>query len=97
MPDAFVVPRTVLETLGGLDEKRFQMYHEEADLGARIPNLGLRAVVAKNARIHHYGWTEVSLGRTMVRAQCPTALHVPDEWPGTAYASTCSIIEAFRG
>ena len=44
------------------------MYYEEADLGARIRKLGLRAVVARNARIHHYGWTEVSLGRTMVRA-----------------------------
>ena len=31
-------------------------------------NSALRAVVARNARIHRYGWREVSLARTMVRA-----------------------------
>jgi GT2 family glycosyltransferase len=68
MPDAYAVPRTVLETLGGLDEERFPMYYEEADLGARIRNLGLRGVVVRDARIRHYGWVGVSVGATMVRA-----------------------------
>ena len=35
-PDAFVVSRTVLQTLGGLDGEQFPMHYEEANLGARI-------------------------------------------------------------
>lgn len=67
-PDAFVVSRTVLQTLGGLDGEQFPMHYEEANLGTRFRKLGLGDVVAKNARIHNYGSTGVSLGRTMVRA-----------------------------
>jgi len=68
MPDAFAVPRAVLETLDGLDEERFPFHYEEADLGARIRELGLRRVVVRNAQIRHYGWVKPSVGDTMVRA-----------------------------
>ena len=68
MPDAFAVPRAILETLNGLDEERFPIYYEEADLGARIRNLGLRGVVVRDVRIRHYGWVGLSIGDTIVRA-----------------------------
>ena len=68
MPDAYAVPRAILETLDGLDEERFPIYYEEADLGARIRNLGLRGVVVRDARIRHYGWVGLGIGDTMVRA-----------------------------
>lgn len=68
MPDAFAVPRTVLDAVGGLDEQRFPIHYEEADLGARIRDRGLRAVVAREARIRHYGWVGLSTGGALVRA-----------------------------
>jgi GT2 family glycosyltransferase len=68
MPDAFAVPRVVLEEVGGFDEKHFPIHYEEADLGARIRARGLRAVVARNSRIRHYGWVGLSPGGALVRA-----------------------------
>jgi GT2 family glycosyltransferase len=68
MPDAFAVPRTVLEAVGGLDEERFPFHYDEADLGARIRALGLRGVVVRDARVRHYSRVKVSIGETMVRA-----------------------------
>jgi GT2 family glycosyltransferase len=67
MPDAFAVPRTVLEALEGLDEERFPFHYDEADLGARIRKLGLRCVVLRNARVRHYEWLKLSIGEMMVR------------------------------
>jgi GT2 family glycosyltransferase len=75
MPDAFAVPRTVLEAVGGLDEERFPFYYDEADLGARIGELGLQRIVVRNARVRHYGWVKLSVGDTMVRA---THINGPD-------------------
>ena len=75
MPDAFAVPRTVLEALDGLDEERFPFYYDEADLGARIRELGLRCVVVRNVRVRHYGWVKLSIGETMLRA---TAINGPE-------------------
>lgn len=68
MPDAFAVPRVVLVEVGGLDEEKFPIHYEEADLGVRIRERGLRAVVAKKARIRHYGWVGLSPGGALVRA-----------------------------
>jgi GT2 family glycosyltransferase len=68
MPDAFAVPRSVLEALNGLDEERFRFYYDEADLGARIRGLGLRCVVVRNARVRHYEPIKNSIGEMMVRA-----------------------------
>jgi len=68
MPDAFAVPRTVLDALDGLDEERFPFHYEEADLGARIRALGLRGVIVRDARVRHYSRVKLSIGDTMVRA-----------------------------
>ena len=68
MPDAFAVPRDVLEAVGGFDEQRFPIHYEEADLGARIRECGLRTIVVRDARVRHYGWVGLSAGRAMVRA-----------------------------
>lgn len=68
MPDAFAVPRSVLERLGGLDERRFPFHYEEADLGARIRELGLRRVVVRDAQFRHYNKVKVGVGESMVRA-----------------------------
>lgn len=75
MPDAFAVPRTVLEALDGLDEERFPFHYDEADLGARIRALGLRGVVVRDARVRHYSRVNLTIGDTMVRA---TILNGPD-------------------
>ena len=72
MPDAFAVPRLVLEELGGFDDRRFPIHYEEADLGVRIRNLGLRAIVVRDAKVFHYGWVGLSPGGALVRA---TASH----------------------
>jgi len=68
MPDAFAVPRLVLEELGGFDDRRFPIHYEEADLGVRIRNLGLRAIVVRDAKVFHYGWVGLSPGGALVRA-----------------------------
>jgi GT2 family glycosyltransferase len=72
MPDAFAVPRAVLEAVSGFDEGRFPIHYEEADLGARIRGLGLRTIVVRDARVRHYGWVGISPGHAIVRA---TAIH----------------------
>jgi GT2 family glycosyltransferase len=36
MPDAFAIPRDVLDKIGGFDEERFPIHYDEADLNARI-------------------------------------------------------------
>jgi len=68
MPDAFAVPRTVLQAVDGFDEERFPFHYDEADLGARIRALGLRGVVVRNARVRHYSRVKLSVGDMMVRA-----------------------------
>ena len=68
MPDAFAIPRDVLQATGGFDEKRFPIHYDEADLCARIRGLGLRSIVARDARVRHYGWVGLSPGSAMVRA-----------------------------
>ena len=50
MPDAFAVPRTVLERLDGFDETHFPIHYDESDFTARIRSLGLHNVVVGNAR-----------------------------------------------
>jgi O-methyltransferase len=68
MPDAFAVPRAVLEKLHGFDEAHFPIHYDESDFTARIRTLGLHNVVVGNARVRHYGWVGVSPGSAMVRA-----------------------------
>lgn len=75
MPDAFAVPRKVLETLEGFDEKNFPIHYDESDFTARIRALGLHNIVVGNARVRHYGWVGVSPGSAMVRA---AGSHGPD-------------------
>ena len=94
MPDAFAVPRTVLEAVGGLDEERFPFHYDEADLGARIRALGFRGVVVRDARVRHYSRVKLSIGDIMVRA---IVLNDPDRarfLAGIGSAFTRSTIEA---
>ena len=72
MPDAFAIPRGVLEATKGFDEEQFPIHYEESDLGARIRGLGLRTIVVRDARVRHYGWVGISPGHAIVRA---TASH----------------------
>jgi hypothetical protein len=64
----FFVPRTVLETLGGLNQEHFPIFRRRPGSVLASGNSTQRAVVARIARIHRYGWREVSLDRTTVRA-----------------------------
>jgi GT2 family glycosyltransferase len=68
MPNAFAIPRDVLEDIGGFDEKRFPIHYDEADVNARIRELGLKTIVVRNARVCHYGWVGFSPGSAMVWA-----------------------------
>ena len=68
MPDAFAIPRDVLHKTGGFDEERFPIHYDEADLSARIRELGLSSIVVRDARVRHYGWVGLSPGSAMVRA-----------------------------
>ena len=95
MPDAFAVPRTVLEAVGGLDEERFPFHYDEADLGARIRALGFRGVVVRDARVRHYSRVKLSVGDIMVRG---IVLDDPDGArfsPGIGSAFARSAIEAW--
>jgi hypothetical protein len=49
-----LIPRSLFETLGGLDEAYF-MYGEDIDLCARARAAGYRSAVAASARAVHYG------------------------------------------
>jgi SAM-dependent methyltransferase len=68
MPNAFGIPRDTLEKIGGFDEERFPIHYEEADITARIRELGFRSIVVRDARVRHYGWVGLSPGSAMVRA-----------------------------
>jgi len=68
MPDAFAVPRPVLEMVGGFDEVRFPFHYEEADLGRRIRDNGLGAVVVGAAKVWHSGNTQENPGAEFARA-----------------------------
>ena len=56
-PNAFMVPRTVFDQLGGFAEY-FVAIFEESDLGWRIIEAGYSAYVATKARTDHYGYLE---------------------------------------
>jgi GT2 family glycosyltransferase len=68
MPDAFAVPRPVLEAVNGFDDERFPIHYDEADLAVRIRELGLRTIVVRDARVRHYGWVGISPGQAIVQA-----------------------------
>ncbi|MEI8361072.1 MAG: glycosyltransferase family 2 protein [bacterium] len=55
MGSCLLMPRSVLEKLGGFDE-RFFMYFEDTDMCRRIKNLGLRVVYYPLIKVvHHHG------------------------------------------
>ena len=68
MPDAFAVPRDVMEAVNGFDERLFPFYYEEADLGFRIRERNLRAIVFRDVQVRHYGFVGTNSGEAMVRA-----------------------------
>jgi GT2 family glycosyltransferase len=68
MPDAFAVPRAVLDRLGGFDEHRFPYYYDEADIGERIRAIGLQTIVSRTASVWHSGNVTQDPGLEMMRA-----------------------------
>jgi O-methyltransferase len=68
MPDAFMVRRSVLETLDGFDEENFPIHYDESDFTARVRTLGFYNGVVGGSRVRHYGWVGLSPGSAMVRA-----------------------------
>ena len=56
-PNAFMVPRTVFEKVGGFLEYYVAIF-EESDLGWRIREMGYVAFIASKARTDHYGYLE---------------------------------------
>lgn len=63
----FLTPRTLWETLEGLDETFF-MYAEEADYCIRAMSLGYQPRVSPDAKIiHHGGVSEVNLSGKMIK------------------------------
>lgn len=68
MPDAFAMPRQVLNSIAGFDESRFPFHYDEADLGARVRSRGLRTLVVPAATAWHSGGTASNPGLEMARA-----------------------------
>jgi len=66
VPDAFALPRAVLDRVGGLDEITFPMCGEEYDLAERVAALGLERVVVRAARVNHYGNVSENPGQWLV-------------------------------
>ncbi len=62
MPNAFAIPRAVLEQCGGFDAELFPMHFEEGDLMMRIRALGLRTVVARSGAVFHHIAANTSAG-----------------------------------
>jgi GT2 family glycosyltransferase len=73
MPDAFAVPRAVLEAVKGFDEQ-FAFNNDEADLSERIALLGFESIVVRDSIVRHYGFVVEDPGKAMVRA---TMIHGP--------------------
>jgi GT2 family glycosyltransferase len=68
MPDAFVIPRAVLERVGGFDQVAFPFHYDEADIAARIRGLGFASVVVRNASVWHSGGTTADPAMELLRA-----------------------------
>jgi GT2 family glycosyltransferase len=68
MPDAFAVPRAILDHLSGFDERRFPYYYDEADIGERIRAIGFQTIVSRNASVWHSGNVTQDPGLEMMRA-----------------------------
>lgn len=68
MPDAFVIPRNVLESVGGFDEGRFPFHYDEADIACRIRQRGLRVIVLSSASVWHAGGVDRDPGAELFRA-----------------------------
>ncbi len=56
-PNAFMVPRTVFDRVGGFDESYIQIF-EESDFGWRIMEAGYEGYILTTARTRHYGFLE---------------------------------------
>ena len=56
-PNGFMVPRSVFEAVGGMDERYIQIY-EESDFGWRVIESGRSAWIAARARTGHTGFLE---------------------------------------
>lgn len=56
-PNAFMVPRTVYEELGGMNESYVQIF-EESDFGWRVCESGRTAWIATRAQTEHLGFLE---------------------------------------
>lgn len=53
-PNAFMIPRRVLEELDGFDSLRFPIHFEEADIGERMRQLGYGLYYDWNAAVEHH-------------------------------------------
>jgi len=62
MPNAFAIPRGVLEATGGFDEVAFPIHFEEADLMMRIRSMGFGVIVARRAGVFHHIERDTSAG-----------------------------------
>jgi GT2 family glycosyltransferase len=68
MPDAFAIPRRILDLVGGFDEQTFPFHYDEADICERIRGRGYRAIVVREARVWHSGGTASDAGAEAIRA-----------------------------
>jgi GT2 family glycosyltransferase len=52
-PNAFMIKREVIEKVGAVDEIRFPIHYDEADLGERVRRAGYRIVCNPEAEVWH--------------------------------------------
>ncbi|MHB1583676.1 MAG: glycosyltransferase family 2 protein [Acidimicrobiales bacterium] len=89
VPNAYALRRTVLESLGGLDENSFPIQGEEFDLGERVRALGLSVIVVRDARTRHFGNVSENPGEQLVRM-------AREHGGGRAFLSARSRVRVFR-
>ena len=68
MPDAFMIRRSALASVGGFDERLFPIHYDEADLCERLRRNGWGLQVVADAVVQHLGFTGTRPGEEFTRA-----------------------------
>ncbi|MFT3881793.1 MAG: glycosyltransferase [Gemmatales bacterium] len=89
-----LIPRSVLQTVGALDERFGLGFFEDDDLGIRVRNAGYKLLVAIDTYIHHWGSQTIKgLGIDAGKMLTENLSKFRDKW-GDEQASRYSIAES---
>lgn len=77
---AMLIRRSVLDTVGGMDEKLTPGYYDDDDLSVRIKGAGYRLVVCHNSFIYHAGSQSFSKREDVANIIARNCLYFMDKW-----------------